>query len=788
MTSEQQTLGASGENDAKAFKAPSFTTPMDSHVIEGKTHEEIESPSPADELNNLLPELDSSHQETLGPVAYIFSSPTFSFPMDSQEAEGKTQEENEDELDNLLPELDSSGNESYITKELQKRERMLLEAVSDGDTESLKRLLKEIKVIARYSKSSSEDFLLDILTSKDTGKTCLMKALLNINSNTPEIVRILMSFAEKHGFLERFINAQYTEENYKGQTALHIAIERRQLLIAKKLIEKGANINVRAEGRFFHPKDKNGGFYFGETPLALAACTNQPEIVDLLMKNSQTDVTMQDSAGNTVLHALVTTAEESEVQNKFIINMYDKITRDCKHKLEDIRNHNGFSPMQLAAKTGKLQVLKYILSREIKEGENKVLSRRFTDWAYGPVSSYLYDLRDVDTSSKNSVLELVVYNQDIDNRHELLALEPLQTLLYLKWKTFARYMFFMSFLLTFVYNITFILLYYEPHGGEAMKARSQTGGALEIIGQIYTFLWALYLIILEGITIFRLRPSDLQSVLSDAWFHFLFFIQALLVIISTICFVIGVQEQLIFIVLAVVLGWINMMYYTRGVQSLGIYSVMIQRVILHDVLKFLLVYVLFLCGFGIALASLIEHCPADNVCRRYNSFRMAIVELFKLTIGLGDLEIQQESKYPVLFLGLLITYVILTFVLLLNMLIALMAETVDDISKDSKNIWRLQRARTILQFERSLPVCIRNKFKPGKMCNVGKDIRFCLRINEVKWTEWHNQVTCINEEPELPKLNTMSYSDLSHIDGLDHHKPNPQITIQVSPLHMETRL
>ncbi|XP_068126853.1 transient receptor potential cation channel subfamily V member 3-like isoform X2 [Hyperolius riggenbachi] len=708
--------------------------------------------------------------------------------MDSQEAEGKTQEENEDELDNLLPELDSSGNESYITKELQKRERMLLEAVSDGDTESLKRLLKEIKVIARYSKSSSEDFLLDILTSKDTGKTCLMKALLNINSNTPEIVRILMSFAEKHGFLERFINAQYTEENYKGQTALHIAIERRQLLIAKKLIEKGANINVRAEGRFFHPKDKNGGFYFGETPLALAACTNQPEIVDLLMKNSQTDVTMQDSAGNTVLHALVTTAEESEVQNKFIINMYDKITRDCKHKLEDIRNHNGFSPMQLAAKTGKLQVLKYILSREIKEGENKVLSRRFTDWAYGPVSSYLYDLRDVDTSSKNSVLELVVYNQDIDNRHELLALEPLQTLLYLKWKTFARYMFFMSFLLTFVYNITFILLYYEPHGGEAMKARSQTGGALEIIGQIYTFLWALYLIILEGITIFRLRPSDLQSVLSDAWFHFLFFIQALLVIISTICFVIGVQEQLIFIVLAVVLGWINMMYYTRGVQSLGIYSVMIQRVILHDVLKFLLVYVLFLCGFGIALASLIEHCPADNVCRRYNSFRMAIVELFKLTIGLGDLEIQQESKYPVLFLGLLITYVILTFVLLLNMLIALMAETVDDISKDSKNIWRLQRARTILQFERSLPVCIRNKFKPGKMCNVGKDIRFCLRINEVKWTEWHNQVTCINEEPELPKLNTMSYSDLSHIDGLDHHKPNPQITIQVSPLHMETRL
>lgn len=67
-----------------------------------------------------------------------------------------------------------------------------------------------------------------------------------------------------------------------------------------------------------------------------------------------------------------------------------------------------------------------------------------------------------------------------------------------------------------------------------------------------------------------------------------------------------------------------------------------------------------------------------------------MLELFKLTIGLGDLNIQQNSKYPILFLFLLITYVILTFVLLLNMLIALMGETVEDVSKESERIWRLQ--------------------------------------------------------------------------------------------------
>lgn len=67
-----------------------------------------------------------------------------------------------------------------------------------------------------------------------------------------------------------------------------------------------------------------------------------------------------------------------------------------------------------------------------------------------------------------------------------------------------------------------------------------------------------------------------------------------------------------------------------------------------------------------------------------------MLELFRLTIGLGDLNIQQNSKYPILFLFLLITYVILTFVLLLNMLIALMGETVENISKESERIWRLQ--------------------------------------------------------------------------------------------------
>lgn len=95
----------------------------------------------------------------------------------------------------------------------------------------------------------------------------------------------------------------------------------------------------------------------GETPLALAACTNQPEIVQLLMENEQTDITSQDSRGNNILHALVTVAEDFKKQNDFVKRMYDMILlRSGNWELETMRNNDGLTPLQLAAKMGKAEV------------------------------------------------------------------------------------------------------------------------------------------------------------------------------------------------------------------------------------------------------------------------------------------------------------------------------------------------------------------------------------------------------------------------------------------------
>ncbi|KAK2110538.1 Transient receptor putative cation channel sub V member 3 [Saguinus oedipus] len=142
-----------------------------------------------------------------------------------------------------------------------------------------------------------------------------------------------------------------------GQTALNIAIERRQGDITALLIAAGADVNAHAKGAFFNPKNQHEGFYFGETPLALAACTNQPEIVELLMEHERTDIASQDSRGNNILHALVTVAEDFQTQNDFVKRMYDTILRRSgSWELETTRNNDGLTPLQLAAKMGKAEV------------------------------------------------------------------------------------------------------------------------------------------------------------------------------------------------------------------------------------------------------------------------------------------------------------------------------------------------------------------------------------------------------------------------------------------------
>lgn len=55
-------------------------------------------------------------------------------------------------------------------------------------------------------------------------------------------------------------------------------------------------------------------------------------------------------------------------------------------------------------------------------------------------------------------------------------------------------------------------------------------------------------------------------------------LQALLTVLSQVLCFMAIEWYLPLLVSSLVLGWLNLLYYTRGFQHTGIYSVMIQKV------------------------------------------------------------------------------------------------------------------------------------------------------------------------------------------------------------------
>ncbi|XP_026547339.1 transient receptor potential cation channel subfamily V member 1-like, partial [Notechis scutatus] len=374
--------------------------------------------------------------------------------------------------------------------------RSLFDAVAQGDPSQLDDLL--IYLLDSLKNLTDVEF-----KEPDTGKTCLLKAMLNLHNGRNDTIPFLLEIAAKTGNLPEFVNAGYTDSYYKGQTALHIAIERRNMYLVNLLVKNGADIHARAHGEFFQKIKGKPGFYFGELPLSLAACTNQLNIVKFLLENryQPANIATQDSIGNTVLHALVEIADDTDDNTKFVTKMYNDVlilgaSINPTLRLEEIANRRGLTPLTLAAKTGKIQVFAYILRREMKEPECRHLSRKFTEWAYGPVHSSLYDLSSIDTCEKNSVLEIIAYSSETPNRHEMLLVEPLNQLLQDKWDRFVKHLFYFNF---FIYTAHILILtvaaYYRPtkrEGTPPFIFRHTRGEYFRVTGEILSVLGGAY--------------------------------------------------------------------------------------------------------------------------------------------------------------------------------------------------------------------------------------------------------------------------------------------------------
>lgn len=151
--------------------------------------------------------------------------------------------------------------------------------------------------------------------------------------------------------------------------------------------------------------------------------------------------------------------------------------------------------------------------------------------------------------------------------------------------------------------------------------------------------------------------------------------------------------------------------FCRGFKTVGPFVVMIYRMVMGDLIRFVSIYLVFVMGFAQAyyLIFLSFDNPAtpdgidDSESNPVPSAMESIVAMFLMSLtNFGDYygtmeRTNHEMEGKILF----VVFMVIVAVLLVNMLIAMMGNTYQKIA-ETRNEWQRQWARIVLVVERGV--------------------------------------------------------------------------------------
>uniref|UniRef100_A0AAY4AAH6 Ion transport domain-containing protein n=1 Tax=Denticeps clupeoides TaxID=299321 RepID=A0AAY4AAH6_9TELE len=533
------------------------------------------------------------------------------------------------------------------------------------------------------------------------GETALHIAALNDN------LEVAIALMDK---VPELINEPMNSEFYQGLTALHIAVMNQNVNLVRELIKRGADVATpRVTGSHFQ-KWKGALLYYGEHILAFACCVGNEEIVSMVIKGGA-NIRAQDTFGNTVLHLLILQPMKNIACQMLDLLLSHDEEMEPSLPLDKVPNYRGLTPLKLAAKEGNIVIFQHLVNR-----------RRVVQWNFGPLSSKIYDLTEIDSWSDDlSVLEIIASSQKKESRR-ILEVTPVQQLINLKWNLYGKYYFTVLLMIYLVYIGIFTLCclfrplkdvpvnYTDSPADKTIKIEKTLEESyvtyddhLRLVGEIISVVGAILILLLEIPDILWVGPKRYfgQSALAGP-FHVILIVFATLVIILCALRVSGCRGESDVMAICLVMGWCNCLYFTRGFQSLGPYMIMIQKIIFEDLYKFLWLSFIMIIAFSTGLWVVYMTQEVDSL-PSFRSFRVTLFSELELSIGKIDLPVDQSLKTPPIVCVLHICFSVVTCVLLFNLLTATMADTQFRVSQEKDELWRVQVVATTLMLERRLP-------------------------------------------------------------------------------------
>ncbi|XP_055682448.1 uncharacterized protein LOC129789581 isoform X2 [Lutzomyia longipalpis] len=519
-------------------------------------------------------------------------------------------------------------------------------------------------------------------------------------------------------------------EEYLGASALHLAIAYSNNELVQDLIDAGADVNQRAIGSFFLPRDQQGyspakntdyeGLaYLGEYPLAWAACCANESVYNLLL-DVGADPDAQDSFGNMILHMVV-------VCDK--LDMFGYALRHPKLPARNgIINMSGLTPLTLACTLGRAEVFREML---------ELSAREF--WRYSNITCSGYPLNALDTllpdgrTNWNSAL-FIILNGTKEEHLDMLDGGIIQRLLEEKWKTFARGQFLKRLLILFAHLFCLsISIYLRPEGeksdeGDVEPTEPPDDDAddydvttiIRYCAEIATIMGVLsYVIFQQGDEVKNQGLVAFLRQLPNSPAKFIFLISNFLILACIPCRIAGdTDTEEAILVFAVPGSWFLLMFFAGAVRLTGPFVTMIYSMITGDMFTFGIIYTIVLLGFSEAFFFLYKGHPqvSQTLFASYPSTWMA---LFQTTLGDYNYADLNNTTYPNLAKTVFVIFMIFVPILLLNMLIAMMGNTYAHVIEQSEKEWMKQWAKIVVTLERAVSQADAKKYLEDYSISLG---------------------------------------------------------------------
>ncbi|XP_046550743.1 transient receptor potential cation channel subfamily V member 6-like [Haliotis rubra] len=561
------------------------------------------------------------------------------------------------------------------------------------------------------------------------------------------------------------INCDRKDEDYRGQTPFHIAIAManpktgagQDLVEAMtKTLKDNYMLKEAMECRVSGKKFR-GTVMLGGTPLSIAALDNNENIVDLFLENGA-DLKDSDSFGNTVFHSMVLYASFYPEKEQDILRMFEKLANHKQSKCrENVQRENArkISALHLAAELGLDNVFSHIL--ELKD------AYKFFSNHDGVFDIYKCDITELDKATwDRAVLQKSPDYRNTEHRAEglpkgrqdcwivsywknrrqntnqsilenICSLESttayaflnnytVREVLFLKWKQYSLvYYLFLVLHLALMSILTWHLDLKVDAIMYPDKAQKQT-----LVGfSIFSIVISLLYIIFELHRMFiSWQPFHLTKLHHNGVYRCIFVLFGFALLIDA-SWNVGTAKNNYCLVIALILGWWSTTFFLRGIKPLSYITLMLQKVLFGDMVKFIPIICIMMIAFTSAMRSSMAMTAPDS----FGNFAISLITMFKLMTGQAEIEGLEgaaiHGSVPIFVLS-----VIVIQIFLLNILIAIMSTTCESVENSNKLLW-LQRLSIVIFIEGILPK--RLKSPMGKEDKTdSSSTRYLLEIDRLR--------------------------------------------------------